>query len=694
MTAAPGESRRDALISMLEPRSVAIVGASDRPGSFGRRAVDEVSKSSAKPEIHFVNPRLEQIEGRPCKGSLDEIDGPIDLVLMCVPDSVLPEEMQRAAERGDRSAVCFGSAFGERERVASIAANAGMAVCGAGCMGFVNVSYGMRAIGYVEPDPIPDGPIALVSCSGSAFSALLRTHRGFGWTVAVSSGQELVTPAAAYVEYAVGIPDTRVVALLLEQMSDPHGLLRALDMAAGREVAVVALTVGGSESGRRMVEAHSGVLAGNDGAWEALFDSFGVIRVADIDEMTDTLELFSVQRRAPSRKRGGGIATVHDSGAERALIVDLASELSVPFAAISDETEGRLTAYLDPGLEPGNPLDLWGTGADTAGRFGGALLALADDPEVDAVALCVDLVFEFDDDDSYEQALYETFEKTTKPMGLLSNVHSAIDQAGASRLREAGVPVFEGSRTGLLALRHLLELRDAADRDHPPPHGVDEARRARWLNRLARGRLSQVESFDLLADYGLPGTAVLAAKDRSSAIEAAIEIGLPVVLKTDVAGVSHKSDVGGVVVGLDSVESVGIAYDDLARRLGSEVLVAGQVKGGVEIALGIFRDPGLGPLIVVGAGGVLVEVMGDRAVGLPPLDVVAAKRMIDRLAVRKLLDGVRGAPRADLESVARAVVSVSVLATELGDVIEDLDVNPLICRPEGVVALDALVVNG
>jgi acetate---CoA ligase (ADP-forming) len=695
-----GSNFSGSLLAMLEAKSVAIVGASDRPGSFGRRVIDEIAKSRSDPAVHLVNPRYEHIDGRRCVASLEEIEGPVDLVMMCVPDSALESAMQLSAERGDRSAIIFGSAFrppvdGEpllRERIKLIATESGMSVCGAGCMGFVNVAHGLRAIGYVEADPIPEGPLALISCSGSAFSALLRTHRRFGWTVAVSSGQELVTPAAAYLEYAVEIPATKVVALLLEQMSEPLALKASLELARDREVVVVALTVGSSESGRAMVEAHSGALAGSDAGWEALFDSCGVLRVRDIDEMADTLELFSVARRPELKPPGrGGIATVHDSGAERALVVDVAAELSVRFASISAQTQADLEEVLDPGLAAGNPLDLWGTGADIADSFGVALSILAEDPEVDAVCLSVDLVYEFDDDDSYEQALFDAFGQTTKPMALLSNLHSAIDPAGAGRLREAGIPVLEGTRTGLLALRHLLEWRDFSARSVPRAHLLSHERSERWIRRLAAGRLSGEESLALVAEYGIPVTKALPANDRDQAMNAANMIGLPVVMKTDVPGIAHKSDVGGVVLGLTSVEEVGRAYDDLAARLGSRVLVAQSAPDGIEIAVGIVRDPGLGPVIVVGAGGVLVELLGDRSVALPPIDAAAAKSMINRLAVRALLDGTRGAAPVDMGSLVEVVVAVSHITAELGDAIEALDINPLRCNADGVIAVDVLV---
>lgn len=692
-----------AVRAMLEAESVAVVGASERPGSFGRRMVDEVRKSPSRPEVHLVNPRYEKIEGLRCVASLDDVHAPVDVVLMGVPDSALEHEMRRAARRGDRSAVVFGGAHEPpggssrtlRERVADLASEAGMAVCGAGCMGFVNVSSGLRAIGYVEADPVPSGPLALVSCSGSAFSALLRTHRRFGFTIAVSSGQELVTPANAYVDYALTLDETSVVALVLEQMRDPAGLRSSLEEAARRRVPVVALTVGRSSGGGEMVVAHSGALAGGDAAWEALFDSCGVLRVCDLDEMTDTLELLACGRRmAPTvPPLGGGIATVHDSGAERALVVDIAEDLNVRFAQIGRRTEGELDRILDPGLRAENPLDLWGTGSDTAETFRDALLILAGDEEVDAAALCVDLVYEFDGDSSYEVALQDAWDATEKPVALVSNVTSAIDPAAAARLRAHGVPVLEGTRSGLLAFEHLGDLRDFENRAPETGHGTDRDRRSRWLERLSSGPLDAATSLELLADYGIAVTEAVGVGGRDEAIEAATSIGFPVVLKTDEPGVAHKSDVGGVLLGLDSPAEVASAYDDLAARIGRRAVVAETAPEGVELALGIVRDRSLGPIVVVGAGGVLVELLSDRSVGLPPIGADGARRMLDRLAVRRVLDGVRGSRPCNVEAVVRAIEGVSAIACELGDRITEFDVNPLRCGPDKAVAVDALVVT-
>jgi acyl-CoA synthetase (NDP forming) len=696
--------QRPALQAMLEAQSIAVVGASARPDSFGARMLAEVGRSPSKPSIFPVNPRYREIDGSRCYPSLADLPDPVDLVLLGVPDAALEQQLALAAEMGCRSGLIFGNAHEElttggpslRQRLSAIARAAGMELCGAGCMGFANVTYGLRAMGYVEPDPLPAGSMALVTHSGSVFSALLRTRRAFGFTLAVSSGQELVTSAPSYLEYALAQPETKVLALVLEAIRDPAKLRSVLDVAAGRDLPVILLTAGQSSSGRAMVAAHSGALAGSGAGWEALVRHYGIHRVCDLAELADTAELFGLLTKSrrlvkPDVRAGRGIATVHDSGLERAHAADVADELGVPFASISASTKSKLTELLDPGLLPTNPLDVWGTGASTKELFGDCLQALAEDESVDAVALAVDLVTELDGDDSYQQAVLDVSRRTGKPLAVITNLPSAIDSAAAELLRRSDVPVLEGMRTGLLAFKHLL-AHGASQMPAAAP-APDPARRARALRLLDSIAESGQIQLQLLAEYGLATARTERVTSEAEAAAAAGRIGYPVVLKTDEPRIAHKTDSGGVKLAIPDEASLKAAYADLAERLGPAALVCQTIPAGVELALGLVRDPDLGPLVVVGAGGVLVELIADRAVALPPLTRTQAAGLLTSLKVTRLLAGHRGAAPADLDTITTSIVAVSELASELGDRLEALDVNPLICGPHGAIAVDALVLT-
>ena len=655
---------------MLGARSMAVVGASARPDSFGARMVLEAQRGSAR--VQLVNPRYDHVGGLPCVPSLADLDQSVDLVLLGVPESAVLEQLELAAATGARSAVLFGSAHGLREKITATATDAGMAVCGAGCMGFVNNALGVRALGYLEPDPLPQGGIALVTHSGSAFSTLLRARRGFGFRLAVSSGQELVTDAADYVDYALDDPETRIIALLMETPRSVPRLRRSLVRAAEQDVPVVMLTVGGSPRGRAMVAAHSGALAGEHAAWQAFCAATGAVHVSDLAEFTDTLELFSAGRRS----RGGGVATVHDSGAERALVADLAHELEVPFADLAAGTLTALGGMLDDGLAPTNPLDVWGTGADTRNLFGACLRAMVADPGVGVTALAVDMVTEFDGDTAYADAALDVANNTDAPMAVLASVPSAIDAPTAQRLRDSGIPVLEGFRSGLAALGHLARWPLPIDRPDEPTSV--ERRIPDWAS-----------AFELLAAYGIPVVQSRTAHSIGEVLAAGDELGYPVVLKT--FGALHKSDVGGVALDLADDAALSLAYTAMAQSLGPAATVQPMVADGVEVSVGFVRDEAFGPLLVVAAGGTLVELLADRVVACPPVSHAGALALLDRLRIRPVLAGWRGAPAVDIDALADVIVAFSVMAIELGDVVDAVEANPVIASPCGVIAVDALV---
>ena len=700
MTEEPSRARDDrtAIQRMLEARSVAVVGASIKPGSLGEAMMAELRRGGFDGAVYPVNPGYEEIAGYRCYPSILEVPEPVDLAILGVANARIEQALADAATAGAASAVTFSSLYEEpgegpdlRERLRAIEDAHGMAMCGGNGMGFLHQESHLRATGFLTPEHLRHGPVTFLSHSGSAFSAIAFNDRGIGFNLLVSSGQEVVTTQADYMEYALGLESTRVLALLLETVRDPERFRAQLARAAEIDIPVLAMKVGRTEGSRAMVTAHSGALAGEHGAYEALFAEHGVHELRTLDEMADTMELFS----APRRVRGGsGIASVHDSGGERAMFVDLASDLDVPFAQVGEVTMSKIRDLLDPGMDAANPLDAWGTGIDADAIFLGSFAAFAEDPEVSVSVFCVDMTHQGEPyNEGYLQIAIDSFEGTGKPFCVLSNLASAVSLEEARFLRDRGVPVLEGTDSGLRALRHLLA--DAAFRARPAaiaPAPVDDAVRVRWRERLASGReLTELDGLSLLADYGVPVVAARVASTADDAVDAADAIGYPVVLKTAAPGVKHKSDVGGVHVGLADGEAVRAAYDDVAGRLGPDVAVAAMAPAGVEVALGIVRDPSFGPLVLVAAGGVLVELLKDRSLALPPLDGAAARRLIDGLQIRPILAGVRGTAAADVDALAQAVARLSVVAADLGDLVDAFDVNPVIVGPKGCVAVDALV---
>jgi acetate---CoA ligase (ADP-forming) len=682
---------------MLAACSVAVVGASSRPGSFGEQLMLQLARGGFDGAVYPVNPAYDEVFGRRCLSSLEELPDPVDLVLLGVSNQRLEGQLTAAARSHAGAAVIFASCYETpredmpslAQRLVAIASDASMPLCGGNGMGFLNLERGLRACGFRQPQDLHAGPITFITHSGSAFSALLHNDRDLSFNLVVSTGLELNSTIADYLAYSLESPSTRVVALFIETVRDSELFRACLQQAAERDVAVVALKVGRESRAKELVEAHSGALAGDDAAYEALFDAYGVAAVATLDEMADTLELFAGGRRA----RPGGLAAVHDSGGERAHLIDLASDLHVPFASISDSTRARLRGSLEEGLPAVNPVDAWGTGNDYERIFTECLCALADDPDTAALALVVDLTTQEDPSGDYVAIARRVAGQTDVPFAVMSNLSSAIDRADVASLRSSGIPVLEGTATGLAALRHLFDHRDFRARPPLRPPTVPAELRRRWWERLGRtGPVGGVEALALLADYGVPVVSCELVAEEDDAVAAARRLGWPVALKTAAPGVAHRTDVGGVRLNLRGETELRAAYAELGRRLGPSAVVAAMAPPGVELALGVVHDESFGPLVMVAAGGIFVELLGDRRVALAPVDVGRARALIDGLAARPLLDGFRGAPAVDVGSVAESVAALSVLADDLGERLGALDVNPLIAGPGGCIAADALVV--
>src|SRR5262249_47457720 len=375
-----------------------------------------------------------------------------------------------------------------------------------------------------------------------------------------------------------------------------------------------------------------------DAVQNALFKRHGVIVAQNLDEFANSLLLLA----QPRRMGKGRLASIHDSGGERELFADRVSARGMSFATINDETRGKLAARLDYGLDPVTPVDAWGTGHDYEGIFRDCMSALLNDPDTAVGALCAETRTGHSLHEGYARAMMEAHAKSTKPVVVINNVAQIGDDDLALRVCRAGIPVLIGLDAGLAAIKSEMERRDFRARPAMRPATAPAGMCEKWRKRLAQGMaLDEAESLTLLTDYGVPVLPHRIVESAGAAEKAATELGYPVVLKTAMPGILHKSDVGGVKLNLADAKSVRAAYDSMAGRLGARALLAPMAGKGFELSFGAKRDPQFGPVVMVGAGGVLIEFMRDRAIALAPFDEPEARRLIDSLALRPLLDGKR-----------------------------------------------------
>ena len=692
-------ARRQDLAPLLRARSVAVVGAS-QPDRFGGKLCQNLLRFGYGGEVFGVNPRYESLFERPCYPSLRALPERPDCVLLAVPNARLVDALAEAAACGIPAAVIFANAWSDpalagpslQDRLAEIARASGMVVCGPNCMGFVSLAERLAVSGYdVNPDT-PAGRVALVTHSGSVWDALLQNRRGVAWNYIVSPGNEMVTTAADYLHFALSDPATRAIGLFLETVRDPEGFVAALTLAAERDVPIVALKTGRSERGAELARAHSGALSGEDAVYDALFARHGVRRVASIDELMDTLELFATGMRPATSQ----IAALLDSGGQRALLVDLAEDCGVEFATIGAGTRARLAAILEPGLEATNPLDAWGTGNGAEEIYAESLQALDADPATALTLFAVDLYPIDDPRASYPRITALVKDRLRKPLVWLTHASATTSEAQAAMLRRMGVPVLLGTETGLRAVRHVLEYArfqrqrpSPEPRAVPVPHDLPELRRQLATSAPA---LDEHASKQILRAYGLTTTREVPVASVDEALRAAEKIGYPIVLKT-AAGELHKTERRGVLLDLASADEVAQAYRDLERRLGPRVLVQEQVPPGVELILGIVGDPQFGPLLCVGSGGIFVEILADSRLLVLPTTGDEIRLALAGLRGAPLLRAARGRAPADLEAVVRAALGLSALACDLGDRIAAIDVNPLVVLPDRAVVVDALIVS-
>ncbi|HEV8392162.1 MAG TPA: acetate--CoA ligase family protein [Dongiaceae bacterium] len=684
------------LAPLLMPKRVALVGASPKEGTVGNGMIVAATLGESPVELSLINPNYPEIGGRPVHPSLREAPGPIDMAVLGVSNERLEASVHDAIAAGVKALTIFASGYLEKDaepkltqRIAAMAREAGMQICGGNCMGFYNLSYGLRVCGFPPPPWMRKGGAVLLTHSGSVYSGICHNDKRMGWALAVSAGQELTTNIADYLDFALEMPQTRCVGLFLETVRDPANFVAGLEKARERDIPVIALKVGKTAASAAKAVSHSGAIAGNHAAYAALFDRHNVIEVETLDDFANALRLYS----GPRRLAAGDIATMHDSGGLLELTIDLADKRGVSFAAISKGTRRKLRERLDAGLEPTNPLDAWGTGKDYEAAMGDMMTALADDPMSACGIFCVETRDGYYLSDGYATLMESAFARTSKPLLLATNLGSNGSDNVAQRLTEHGIPVLSGVDSALGVLKLAMRHRDRASEQRleiaPAPKGLRE----KWVPRLATGEtLDEDASLALLEDYGLQVPKRHVVGNADQAVAWAERVGYPVVLKTAAPGIFHKSDVAGVKLDLRDEAQLRAAYDEMAKRLGARMLLTQMVERGTELALGGLHDPQFGMLLMLGAGGTLIELMEDRAFALAPIDELEAERKLDGLKLRKLLAGVRGARPAHLPSIVMTIARFSVMLADLDGLIAEVDVNPLIAGPSACMAVDALIV--
>jgi len=669
------------------PRTVAIIGASDTAGRPNYLLLNKV-RAKLEPEgttVYPVNPRVESIDGLRCYASVHDIDDEIDLAVIMVGDAIAA--MEEVAKKGARFAIVFTAGFSEvgaegaerERRLGEIAAAGGVRLMGPN----TNVNA-------FEDFAERDGKkVCLITQSGHQGRPIVQGERlGIGFRHWAPTGNEVDLDVADFVDYFASLDDCGAIAMYVEGFRDGPKLVRALAHAAAK-VPIVCVKVGRSEAGERMALAHTGHLTGADRVVDAVFDRYGVIRVDDLDEVMEIAGLFTL---APP-PRGDRVAIYAISGGSGAHLADLFGAAGIPMPDIAPATQEVCRKFIPEYLKVSNPVDN-GANAIRAGDANVTILrALVDDPATDIVVIPITGILE-SISVKYCTDIAAVAAESAKPVIVLWG--SPITDEGFDILCEARVPIVRSFRNGTRAVKAFTDWYRFAGTYQPPPtcDGVTAVTGA-----IETGVLGDDAARAVLEEAGVPLVRQQLCADAAAAAAAAGSIGCPVVLKVASVDIPHKSDLGLVAVGVADAESVAATATALLARAAEAapdahvdgIVVQEMVSGGVELLVGVSRDPLFGPVLAVGTGGVFAEVLDDVALSLAPVDAARAAEMLERLRGSALLDGARGTDPVDRDAVIDAICAVGRLACDPR--IAELDVNPLIASADGCRAVDALIVG-
>jgi len=701
LASCPLTSGESELRAMFAPRSVALVGATDRSGSVGRALLENLSGFGG--DLFPVNARRSEVLGRRTWPSLTAVGQSIDLAVIATPAATMPEVIRECAACGVKGVVIISAGFKEtgpegvelERQVLAEARRAGVRLVGPNCLGLMAPHAGLNAT-FATAMARP-GRVAFLSQSGALCTAILdwSFRQQVGFSAFVSVGSMLDVGWGDLLRHFGEDPDTESIVLYMESVGDAAAFMEAARIVAARKP-VIAIKVGRTAAAARAAASHTGAMTGSDDVLDAAFERAGVLRVDTIEELFDMAEVLAKQ----SLPQGPALAVVTNAGGPGALATDALVRSGGEMAALSASTLERLDQCLPAHWSHGNPVDVLGD-ADAV-RFTEALRAVAADAGVHGL-LTVLTPQAMTHPSVVAQALVDVARDTDKPVLASWMGGDAVEEA-RTLLNQAGLPTYDYPDEAARAwqfmwqrqerLRWLAETNRVACLEGPTLNAAkDLVARLRGAGRVL---LTEAEAKQVLAAAGIPVLETVSAGSADEAVQAAVRLGFPVVLKLQSRVITHKTDVGGVQLDLVDDAAVRAAWDRIQGAVPVEafdgVSVQRMVKDrGLELICGCVQDAQFGPVLMFGAGGVMVEVMQDRVLLLPPLSPMLAMDRIRRTRIHRALLGTRHLPAADLDALAEVLVRLGDLVLAVPDILE-LDINPLAATADGVLALDARIV--
>ncbi|MCX5908469.1 MAG: acetate--CoA ligase family protein, partial [Deltaproteobacteria bacterium] len=635
----------------------------------------------------------------------------VDLAVLLIGNRHIPPTLEQCAQKKVKSALVLSSGFAEvkgaegrelQEKMRSIAEGAQIRLIGPNCLGGISFLGGLICFAGIVPDPMIPGSFGLVAQSGTFALGLMvaAQTRGLGLSYLISSGNEAVLEAADYIRFLIEDPQTKVIGAFIEGFKDPEKFLRVADLARERGKPIIVLKVGRSQKARSAAQAHTGSLVGSDEVQRAVFREKGIVRVETIDEMVDTAQLFC--HRRPLHTGGLGVMTL--SGGSCAMISDYCQDLNIHLPELSASAREEISKILPPFGIVDNPLDATGQARMNLEISYRCIDILLAEKNVDILLFAISSLQNFTV--ANIRKIFEYFAQKGEGAGKITGVLSMITESFIPEVlaysRGISMPILQGGQRGLLAIRHLLDYHQRLGKKSPAAVGRGGVSHEvlRILGEKGRKTLRESDGHQLLTAYGIQSPEQAIASSPEEAQEAARRLGYPVALKVDSAQIFHKTELGALALNIQDDAQLLSAYRRILDRAKAahpqaelRFLLQKMAPEGVEVIIGVIMDEQFGPAVMLGMGGVLVEILRDTAVRLAPIDPEGARAMIQELAGYGLLTGYRGKPAADLRALANTISGVSRLALDLKDRLLALDMNPLRVLPDGqgVMALDALV---